>query len=123
MKASEWVGEGVLHPENLLGYSFVIKGKVGRGRRTSVSFLSRRHASIISSTSKLSKGVFLSLHGQARFTNYGFLCVQRAYPRDHELTELTGQDVGLMAPLFYCFGVRLVLLLHGFVVKQACLVL
>ena len=39
VKASEWVGEGVLHPENLLGYSFVIKGKVGRGRRTSVSFL------------------------------------------------------------------------------------
>ena len=53
-------GRGVLHPENLLGYSFVIKGKVGRGRRTSLSFLSRCHASIISS-SRLSRGVFLSL--------------------------------------------------------------
>ena len=83
MKASEWVGEGVLHPENLLGYSFVIKGKVGRGRRTSVSFLSRRHASIISSTSKLSKGVFLSLHGQARSAGHCFLRVWRACLRDH----------------------------------------
>ena len=83
-----------------------------------MSFLSRHHASIIISSSRLSRDVFLSLHGQARFTNYGFLCVQRAYPRDHELTELTGQDVGLMLPLFYCLGARLVLLsLLGFVVK------
>ena len=48
------------HHKNLLGYNFIIKGKVGRGRRTSLSFLSRCHASIISS-SRLSRGVFLSL--------------------------------------------------------------
>ena len=30
------------------------------------------------------------------------------------LTELTGQDVGLMASLFYCLGASLMLLLHGF---------
>ena len=24
------------HPENLLGYSFIIKGKVGKGEKTSV---------------------------------------------------------------------------------------
>ena len=52
--------------ENLWNYSFTIKGKAGRERRPSLSFLSRCHASIISSSSRLSKGVFLSLHGQAR---------------------------------------------------------
>ena len=111
------------HPENLVGYSFIIKGKVGRGRTPSMSFWSKPHVSKISSSSRLGRGVFLPLHGQARFTNCCFLCVQRAYPRDHELTELPGQDMGLMPPLFYCLGVRLVLLLHGFVVRQACLVL
>ena len=48
----EWVEEGVLYPENL-GFSFIIKGKVDRERRT-LSFLSRHHASIISSSSRLS---------------------------------------------------------------------
>ena len=99
-----------------MGYSFLV-GIVGRGRRPSSSFLSRCHVFIISSSSRLSRGVFLSLHGQARFTNCCFLCLQRAYPRDHELTELTGQDVSLTLPLLFCFGACLVLLLHGFVVK------
>ena len=62
--------------KSLLGYSFIIKRKVGTGRRPSLSFLSRHPASIIS-FSKLSRGVFLSFHGQARATNYCFLCVQR----------------------------------------------
>ena len=53
----EWVEEGVLHPENLVGFSFIIKGKVARGRRT-LSFLSRHHTSIISSSSRLGRGVF-----------------------------------------------------------------
>ena len=47
-------------PQNLLGYSFIIKGKVERGRRTSLSFLHRRPISIISFSSRLNKGVFLS---------------------------------------------------------------
>ena len=126
------------HPENLVGYSLIIKGKVGRGKRPfSSSFLSRRHACIISSSSRLGRGVFLSLHGQARTVkkylrsqynehlsvSYCFLCVQRACPRDHELTELTGQDVGLIPALFYCLGACLMFLLPGFVAKQACLVL
>lgn len=34
-------------------------------------------------------------------TNYCFLCVQRACPRNHWLPELTGQDVGLLL-LFSC---------------------
>ena len=59
-------GEGA-GPRELSGLQFIIKGKVGRGRRPpSSSFLSRRHASIISSSSGLGRGVFLSLHGQAR---------------------------------------------------------
>ena len=89
-------------PENLLGYSFIIKGK-GRGRRT-LSSSRRRSASIISS-SRLSSGIFLSLHGQARSTNYCVcvcvLCVQRLL-----ITELTGQDV-VMPPSFYFWEVLL----------------
>ena len=47
------------HSENLVGYSFIIKGKVGRGERPlSSSFLSRCHPSGISSSSRLGKGVF-----------------------------------------------------------------
>ena len=65
---SGWV---VLHHKNFLGYSFIIKGKVQKGR--TLSFLSRHHASIISSSSRLNRRVFLSLHGQARSTNYCFL--------------------------------------------------
>ena len=48
-------------PENLLGYSFIIKGKVGRGRRPSLSFLNRRRIFIIGSSSRLSREVLLSL--------------------------------------------------------------
>ena len=50
-------------PENLMGYSFIIKGEVGRGRK-SLSFLSRYHDSIMNS-SRLGKGGF-SLHSQTR---------------------------------------------------------
>ena len=39
----------------------------------------------------------------------------------YELTELTGKDVGLTPPLFYCFGVSPALL-HGFVAKQVILI-
>ena len=45
--------------ENLVDHSFIIKGKVGRRRKTFV-FLS-----IISSSSRLSRRVFLPLGGQA----------------------------------------------------------
>ena len=69
--------------ENWCRYSFIIKGKVGRGRRPSLSFLSRCHASIISSSSRLSKGFFLPLHGQARCTNYCFYVCREQCPGDH----------------------------------------
>ena len=65
-------------PENLLGHSFIIKWKVERGRRPSVSFSSGCPASIMSSSSRYGRGILLSLHSQAMSTNYCFLCVQRA---------------------------------------------
>ena len=46
-------------PSEPLGkpHSFIVKGKVGRGRRPSLSFLHRRHASITSSSSRLGRGI------------------------------------------------------------------
>ena len=70
-------------PRELSGVQFNSKRKVGMGRGTSLSFLSSPLASIISSSIRLGKGVFLSLHGQARFTNYFCSCVHRTCPRDH----------------------------------------
>ena len=58
--------ERLLHSKNLLGYSFIIQ-KCGGGEED-LSFLSRGHASIIWSSSRLGRGVFLSLRGQARFS-------------------------------------------------------
>ena len=56
---------------------------------------------------------------------YIFVCsVHRiACLRNHLLTDPTGEDVGLIPQLFYCLGACLMLLLYGFVAKQACLVL
>ena len=53
-------------PQVLVGHSFIIIGKVGRGKRvTFSSLLSRYHASIISSSSMSGGRVFLSLLGHA----------------------------------------------------------
>ena len=51
------MGEGVLHPKNLVRYSFIIKVEMGKWRLSS-SFLIRCHISIISSSSRLSRAVF-----------------------------------------------------------------
>ena len=60
------------------------------------------------------------LRGQVRTTDYSFfMCVESL----SYLAELTGQDVGLMPPLFYCLGTCLWHLFHSFVAKEACLVL
>ena len=54
-------------PKNSLGYSFIIKGKVlGWGEGPSFSFLSRCHVSIISSSPRSGREVYLPLYGQAR---------------------------------------------------------
>ena len=102
-------------PENLLGYSFIIKGK-GRGRRT-LSSSRRRSASIISS-SRLSSGIFLSLHGQARSTNYCVcvcVCVCVCF--------MCAEIINYWAHWTGCGHATIVLFLGGFVAKQACLVL
>ena len=104
------------------GLQFHHQRKSGEGRRPPLSFLSRRHASIIGSASRLSRGVFLSLHGQARSTNYQFSCVERARPRAHELTELPGRKWA-SATVFYCVRACPGLLQNVFVAKPACLVL
>ena len=48
------------------GLHFYNQRKSGDSRKTTSSFLSRHHASIISSSSRLGRGVFLFLYGQAR---------------------------------------------------------
>ena len=73
------VAERMPCPENLVGHIFIIKGREGRGRGPSLSFSIRCHVSIISFPSRLGRGVFLSLHGQARSTDC-FLCVHRVCP-------------------------------------------
>ena len=73
-----------------------------------------RFGSIISSFSRLSRGVFLYLHGQVRSTNYCFLCVQKACPN---LLSSLGR---MWASCHCCFTVlreSLMLLSHGFVAK------
>ena len=72
----------MLRPENLPDHSFIIKGKVGRGRRT-LSFLSRRHASIISSSSRWSGEFSACYMVRPSPQSIVFLCVQRACPGNH----------------------------------------
>lgn len=113
-------GEGARPLE--LGNSFIIKGRVEH-RGPPASFLSRYYASVISSSSWLSRGVFLSQHGQAGSTDYPVSCGQRAGTRKHYRTELSGQDAGLRSLLLYCLGACLMLLLYAFAAKQTYLVL
>ena len=63
-EAYKCVGKGMQGPKNSVGYSFIIKGKVERGKRPPSSFLIRRYTFITSASSRLDKGVFLSQHGQ-----------------------------------------------------------
>ena len=101
-------------PKNLVGCSFIIKRK-GVGRGTSLSFLSRHQASIINSSSRLDRGIFLFLGPQITVFSVW---------REHVLIpRTTEQEESLMPPLVDCFEARLQLLLCGFVAKQACLVL
>ena len=95
---------GAAAPQELTGYSFTIKGKAGRRRRHSLSFLSRRHASIIS-ISRLIRGVFLSLYDQDSSKNYCFLC------REHILgfTNLLSLLGKMWVSCHHCFILRHVL--------------
>ena len=77
---------------------------------------------IISSFSKFSRGVSCPYMVKLDPQITVFYVCREHIPRISG-TELTGQDVGLRPPLFYCFEACPVLQLHGFVAKQACLVL
>ena len=115
------------------------------GRSPSFSFLSRRHATIIScpsgwagffglyvAKSELSRHYGKVISGLGTMSVFHFemsLSINYCFYmcREHVLgisnTEFTGQDVGLIPQVFYYLGARLMLLLHGFVAQQACLVL
>ena len=55
------------HLENLLGYSFIIKGKLGRVKRPSLSFLSSNtFPSSVSPPDRKEKFICPSLYVQAR---------------------------------------------------------
>ena len=133
--------------ENLMGCSFIVKGKVGRaGRLASSSRLNRCQASIVSSSSMSGWKVVLPLysHGSMKMgikavyaLKYGkssqvsAWCHPFSYifvfndhsgvcPRNREHAELTGQAVGLFPPLFYCFeDMSMGLLLHDFLLSES----
>ena len=116
--------------KRLPGYSFIIRREVGRGRRPSLSFLNRHHASNISSSFRLGRGVFLSLHGQARYTNYCFSWVQRVCPNNwalwaqHRSYDCCYSVAQLCPALSYCCNCFIVWVMsHASAAKQACLVL
>ena len=124
LRSLHTVAERMPCPENLVGHIFIIKGREGRGRGPSLSFLIRCHVSIISFSSRLGRGVFLSLHSQARSTNC-FLCVQRVCP--NLLSSLRRMwascyhwflfgGMSHTPVACYCFYASLL----GFVVKQTC---
>ena len=123
MFSSGWA-RGCYTPKNLPDYSFIIKGKVGR-KRISLSFLSRCPASI-SSSSRMSRGVFSSLQSQARSSNYHLcvcVCVQRACAHMTQIINLLSSLRRSHATIVLLFGGHVSCLLHGFVAKKDCLVL
>lgn len=69
-------------PQALAGLQ-VYNQKESAQEEKSFFVFSRCYAYISSFSSRLSRGVFLSIQGQVRSTNGCFLYVQRAGPRDH----------------------------------------
>lgn len=120
------MGEAVPCTENFLGYSFIIKGKVRRWRRT-LSFLSR-HASIISSSSRSGRGVFLFLCGQARSQVIVFhVCREHIQGIINLLNSMAGcgsqativllfRGMSHASVAWFCYQASLL----GFVVKNTC---
>ena len=111
MFSSGWA-RGCYTPKNLPDYSFIIKGKVGR-RRFSLSFLSRCPASI-SSSSRLTRGVFSSLNSQAAaaaaasLQSYPTLRPQRQQPTRLSLPwDSPGKNTGVSCHfLLQCMKVK-----------------
>ena len=108
--------------ENLLVYSFIIKGEVGKGRRTSLSFLSRCQVFIITPSPGWA-GEFSCLCGWGWVHKLLFFYVCRKHVLG--VTNLLS-SLGRMPSLpllFNWLGACPVILLHDFFAKQACLVL
>ena len=107
-------------PWELSALQFYNQGKSGEGK-TSFVFLEWCHASIISSFTRLSRGVFLSLRCQARCINcLLFSSVQRACP---SWLRSLGKMQGSCRHRVIVWGHVSCFLLHGFVAKRAYLVL
>ena len=116
-------------PENLVGYSFIIRGRVERGKRPhSSSFLSRCHAYIINSSSRCGAGDFFVPTWSSQNCKTYFKSVYNEHLSILGIINLLS-SLGRMwvscphETMFYCFEVCLVLLLCSFVAKQACLIL
>ena len=105
-----------------LGYSFIIKGKVGRGR-ASLSLLSRGRASVIRSSPRLDKGVFLSYMVKLGSQTVDFYVWTEHVLGVINLLNSLGRMWNSFHHCFIVWGAHLVLLLYGFVAKQASLVL
>ena len=71
------VDGGEMPCREFTGLQFYNQRKSGEREKTSLSSLSRHHVSIISSSSRVGRGVFSSLRGQARSINYCFPRVRR----------------------------------------------
>ena len=89
----------MLCPKNFVGYSFIIKGKVGRGKE---GLLCLSGVDIMFSSltlSRLNRGVFLSLRGQVRSTYCFYVC------REHVLgvTNLLSSLGTMYVSCHHCF--------------------
>lgn len=105
-----------VRPQELTGLQFYSQRKSGEGENN--FFLSRLHASIISS-SRLSRGVLWSLCGQARSTNDWFLLFRElVLGLMNSLSSRVG--CGAQGNLVLLFGGTTRASVGGFVVKQAC---
>ena len=107
-------GEGVPSRE-LIGLSFYNQRKSGERRKPFLSFLSRCHSPPPGWAGEFSRPYMVKLGAQIIVF---YVCREHALGIINLLSS-DGQDVSLMAPLFYCLGACLVLLLPGFIAKQA----
>ena len=114
--------------QELTGLQFYNQRKSGEEEKNFFVFLSKHNASIIYSSSRLGRGVFFSLYGQARSVDDCFLCVQITCPRIMNLLSSLGRTWVSCHHCFIVLGMSLASVawfccsacLFAFVVKQTC---
>lgn len=112
--------EGGTTPANFLGYSFIITGKVGRGR-PSLTFLSRHHSSIISSSSRLSRFLWPLPQVSSKVDKrLFFFNVCREHVPWIVKFRAPWAGCGAHATTGSLLGAGLLLLVRGSVAKQTC---